>query len=213
MRDGPPRGGTRGGRDQFSWENVKNDAHRENYLGASVHAPVGRWQKGRDLLWYTRERGAAARAAPEIQDEQAEIRMREDALMREALGLPPPTAPQREPEKRPDASTRRGDDARPGPDDRRGGSASRTLARRKTDTHDEDPSSTVRASSTSAGGSWGKKRARSPSGAPLNEDKERRRQARKAEKRERKAEKKERKAEKRRREAEREEQEKSGKML
>ena len=102
MRDGPPRGGTRGGRDQFSWENVKNDAHRENYLGASVHAPVGRWQKGRDLLWYTRERGAAARAAPEIQDEQAEIRMREDALMREALGLPPPTAPQREPEKGPD---------------------------------------------------------------------------------------------------------------
>jgi len=59
----------------------------------------------------------------------------------------------------------------------------------------------------------GKKRARSPSGAPLNEDKERRRQARKAEKRERKAEKKERKAEKRRRDAEREEQEKSGKML
>ena len=44
MFNGPPRGGTRGGRDQFSWEDVKNDADRENFLGNSVMAPVGRWQ-------------------------------------------------------------------------------------------------------------------------------------------------------------------------
>ncbi|KAK6144229.1 hypothetical protein DH2020_021049 [Rehmannia glutinosa] len=42
----PTRGGVRGGRDQFSWDDVKVDKHRENYLGHSIKAPVGRWQKG-----------------------------------------------------------------------------------------------------------------------------------------------------------------------
>lgn len=27
------RGGVRGGKDQFEWEDVKVDKHRENYLG------------------------------------------------------------------------------------------------------------------------------------------------------------------------------------
>lgn len=39
-------GGTRGGQDQFKWEDVKSDLHRENYLGHSLLAPVGRWQRG-----------------------------------------------------------------------------------------------------------------------------------------------------------------------
>ena len=29
----PSRGGVRGGKDQFEWESVKTDKHRENYLG------------------------------------------------------------------------------------------------------------------------------------------------------------------------------------
>ncbi len=40
------RGGTRGGKDQFSWESVKADKDREYYLGHSVKATTGRWQKG-----------------------------------------------------------------------------------------------------------------------------------------------------------------------
>jgi hypothetical protein len=31
---------------EFQWESVKTDKHRENYLGHSVKAPAGRWQKG-----------------------------------------------------------------------------------------------------------------------------------------------------------------------
>ena len=46
LYNGPPRGGTRGGKDQFNWENVKVDKDREFYLGHSVKATTGRWQKG-----------------------------------------------------------------------------------------------------------------------------------------------------------------------
>lgn len=31
---------------EFKWDDVKVDKHRENYIGHSVMAPVGRWQKG-----------------------------------------------------------------------------------------------------------------------------------------------------------------------
>lgn len=88
----PTRGGVRGGRDQFTWDDVKVDKHRENYLGHSIKAPVGRWQKGKDLNWYARDKKSQGLDMEAAKEEIRRIKEEEEQSMREALGLAPKRA-------------------------------------------------------------------------------------------------------------------------
>jgi hypothetical protein len=87
--NGPARGGTRGGRSEFSWDNVKSDASREYYLGHSVKATTGRWAKNKDVYWYTRDKEEGESADIRRENELAMVKQREQDLMMEALGVKP----------------------------------------------------------------------------------------------------------------------------
>ncbi|EON61534.1 hypothetical protein W97_00749 [Coniosporium apollinis CBS 100218] len=79
--------GSRGGRTDFKWEDVKADQHRENYLGHSLMAPVGRWQKNKDLNWYAK--GDSGQSAADARAEEIRrIKEAEEDAMAAALGLP-----------------------------------------------------------------------------------------------------------------------------
>lgn len=87
--------GSRGGVN-FSWDEVANSSRRENYLGHSLKAPVGRWQKGKDLNWYAKADSSAANAdeteeereARERKEELRRIKEAEEDAIARALGLP-----------------------------------------------------------------------------------------------------------------------------
>lgn len=56
----PSRGGSRGGRDKFDWEELKDDKDRYNYLGNSLKARVKKpWDQGAEPGWYAKSPGAA----------------------------------------------------------------------------------------------------------------------------------------------------------
>lgn len=56
MYQSSSRGGTRGGRTSFKWDSLKTDKYREFYLGHSLNVPVGRWQKDKNLQWYSEKK-------------------------------------------------------------------------------------------------------------------------------------------------------------
>jgi len=82
----PVRGGTRGGQAEFKWSDVSADKDRENYLGHSINAPTGRWQKNKDVHWYNRDVSAddAARA-----EEIRKVKEAEAEALSAALGFAP----------------------------------------------------------------------------------------------------------------------------
>ncbi|RMZ91027.1 hypothetical protein DV736_g1724, partial [Chaetothyriales sp. CBS 134916] len=88
--------GSRGGTGDFKWSDVQSSSHREQYLGHSLHAPVGRYNQGKDLSWYTRDKAKdshdtqdpAAAAARERAEEIKRIKEAEEDALARALGLP-----------------------------------------------------------------------------------------------------------------------------
>jgi hypothetical protein len=81
------RTGSRGGLNQFKWEDVKTDKDRLNYLGNSINAPVGRWQNGKDILWYAKPTSVSA-LDDSLREERLRVKMVEEESFSKSLGIP-----------------------------------------------------------------------------------------------------------------------------
>ncbi|KAG0700825.1 kinase phosphorylation protein-domain-containing protein [Suillus ampliporus] len=79
----PIRGGTRGGQAEFKWSDVSADKDRENYLGHSINAPTGRWQKNKDVHWYNRDNTSQSERDEEIR----KVKEAEAEALAAALGF------------------------------------------------------------------------------------------------------------------------------
>jgi hypothetical protein len=89
---GPPirEASVRGGSGRFNWDDVKKDEKfRDTYIGHSLKAPVGRWQKGKDLDWYAKPRPlpTADEARTARLEELRRVKEAEEEALAEALGF------------------------------------------------------------------------------------------------------------------------------
>ncbi|PFH53203.1 hypothetical protein AMATHDRAFT_1618 [Amanita thiersii Skay4041] len=82
----PVRGGTRGGQAEFKWSDVSADKDREHYLGHSINAPTGRWQRNKDVHWYSRN---TQNITEDEKQEILKIKELETAALAVALGFEP----------------------------------------------------------------------------------------------------------------------------
>ena len=76
------REGSRGGHDQFSWDKIKSDKYRQNYLGNSINVPHDR--SGRDMFWYTKTNDGNDKSK-ELNEEMKILREKEADLMGKVL--------------------------------------------------------------------------------------------------------------------------------
>jgi len=91
------RGGTRGGKDHFTWDDVKGDKYKEFYLGHSVFTSDRRTfnNPNPNPLWWMKGAEGSQPKRPEknqVKDEIAMIKAEEERMRLEELGLLPKKA-------------------------------------------------------------------------------------------------------------------------
>jgi hypothetical protein len=79
------RPGVRGGRDQFSWDQVKEDKQRSNYLGSSIHGVPDKFKKGPETFWYAKEKITETNGSET--SEIKSIKAKEKQMMEALLGV------------------------------------------------------------------------------------------------------------------------------